>query len=711
MGRYAKTPTVYQMEVTECGAASLAMVFGYFGKHMPLEQARVEVDVTRDGCNAANIMRAAKRYGLDCHGYRKEPEDLRELDMPCIIHWNFNHFVVLEGFKGDYIYLNDPAVGRRKLTSEEFEDCFTGVVLTFRKTEAFEESKKDTASAEFLKYRLRGYIGVIFKLLYIGLLIVFPGLVLPVLSQVFMDDILVGGYSDWLTKVLVFMGCCIALKVGLSWYRDIILQKLSGHMNLTFSNSFLAHMFKLPISFFDQRSAGDLTSRMDSNNEVNSFLADDLAETVLNIIIALFYAVVLMLYSPLLTVIGLVNVAICIAVIYFSNKSVSSVSLRIQMSAGKLNSSMCTGYGMSDTIKATSAESEYITRVLGNQAKQVNDVQKLYRFQKIVNAIPTATGNVMDVLILMVGGILIINGKLTIGMLVAFNSLFDSFCDPINKLVNFIYKIQTLKANICRVDDVERYEEDSRYLLEDKSPKYVFNGKVELKNIAFGYSKIKDPLVDGFAFKLEPGESVAFVGPSGCGKSTVAKLVSGLYHPWKGEVLLDDIPIDDISKTVYNSAVATVSQNISLFSGTIRDNLTMWRNDILEELVDEAAKDACIYDEIMAMGGYDARLSEGAQNLSGGQRQRLEIARALVTNPAVLILDEATSALDAKTEEQVLDNIRKRGCTCVVVAHRLSAIRDCKQIIVMKHGKIVERGNHASLMKAGGYYTQLVSNM
>lgn len=711
MGNYAKTPTVYQMEVTECGAASLAMIFGYFGRYIPLEQARVEVDVTRDGCNAANIMRAAKRFGLNCRGFRREPEALREIETPCIIHWNFNHFVVFEGFKGDYAYLNDPAVGRRRLTPEELDECFTGVVLTFSKTDEFMPLEKGKRAPEFLKSRLKNYLNVLIKLLYIGFLLVFPGLVLPVLSQVFMDDVLVSGYTDWLTKILVFMGCCVGLKVGLSWYRDLILQKLGAHMNLTFNSKFLMHMLRLPIAFFDQRSAGDLVSRMDSNSEINSFLAEDLAETVLNIFVAIFYAVVLFLYSPLLTCIGLANVAICVAVIYFSNRSISSITLRIQMSSGKLYSTMCSGYGITDTIKATSVENEYITRILGNQAKQVNDVQKLYRFQKIVNAIPAATGNLADVLILMVGGILIINGKLTIGMLVAFNSLFDSFCDPINQLVGFIQKIQTLKANICRVDDVESYEEDSRYKNEDKSPKYIFNGKVELKDISFGYSKIKPPLVENLNFMLEPGESIAFVGPSGCGKSTVSKLVSGLYHPWKGEVLLDDIPIDDIAKSVFNSAVATVSQNISLFSGTIRDNLTMWRTDILEELMDEAAKDACIYDDIMAMGGYDAKLAEGAQNLSGGQRQRLEIARALVTNPAVLIMDEATSALDAKTEEQVLENIRRRGCTCVIVAHRLSAIRDCGQIIVMQHGRVIETGTHDSLIRKDGYYKKLVSNM
>lgn len=711
MGNYVKTPTVYQMEVTECGAASFAMIMGYFGRYIPLEQARIEVDVTRDGCNAANIMRAAKRFGLNCRGFRKEPEALRDIETPCIIHWNFNHFVVFEGFKGAYAYLNDPAVGRRKLTAEELDECFTGVVLTFSKTEQFVPEKKNVSAPEFLKARLRDYLGVVIKLIYIGILLVFPGMVLPVLSQVFLDDVLIGGYSDWLTKILVFMGSCVVLKVGLSWYRDLILSKLSGHMNLASGNAFLMHMLRLPISFFDQRNAGDLVSRMDNNSELNSFLADDLAETVLNILIAAFYAVVLLLYSPLLTLIGVVNVAICIGVIYLSNKSMSTVSLRIQMSAGKLYASMCSGYGITDTIKATSVENEYITRVLGNQAKQVNDVQRLNRFQKIVNAIPSATTDVSNVLILMVGGILIINGKLTMGMLVAFTSLFESFCDPVKKLVGFIQNIQTLKADICRVDDVEKYEEDTRYNNKDVSTKYFFNGKVELRNISFGYSKIKPPLVEGLSFKLDPGESIAFVGPSGCGKSTVSKIASGLYHPWGGEVLLDDVPIDNISKTVFNSAVATVSQNISLFSGSIRDNLTMWRTDILEELIDDAAKDACIYDDIMAMGGYDALLTEGAQNLSGGQRQRLEIARALITNPAVLVMDEATSALDAKTEEQVLDRVRRRGCTCIIVAHRLSAIRDCKQIIVMQHGKVVETGNHESLIKKDGYYKKLVSNM
>ena len=527
-----------------------------------------------------------------------------------------------------------------------------------------------------------------------------------------------GGYRDWLVKLLVFMGGCLTLKFGLTWYRDLVLQKVSGRLNLRSANQFLMHMFKLPITFFDQRSAGDLVNRMSSNDQINSFLAEELAETVLTVLMTVFYLVVLLLYSPVLTLIGIANVIISLLVVYISNKSIASVSLRIQMSGGKMYGAMCSGYGISDTIKATSAEDEYIGRVLGYQAKQVNDVQKLFRFQKVVNAIPSACGKLADVLILMVGGILIMNGHMTIGMLMAYNSLFDSFCDPVNKLVGFIQKIQTLRANINRVSDVEAYQEDSSYHRESRSPKISFNGKVSLRNISFGYSKINDPLISNFSFDLKPGESIAFVGPSGCGKSTVSKVASGLYHPWEGEVLLDDTPIDDFSKEVLNTAVATVSQNISLFSGSVRDNLTMWKPEISDDLLNEATMDACIYDDIMTMGGYDALLTEGASNLSGGQRQRLEIARALATRPAVLVMDEATSALDAKTEETILNNIRRRGCTCIIVAHRLSAIRDCNEIVVMRQGKIIERGTHSSLMHQpkdakgnDSYYKTLVMNM
>ena len=714
MNTYVKTPTVYQMEATECGAASLSMVFAYFGKYIPLEQMRIETGVSRDGCNAANIMRCAKKYGLECHGYRKETEALKTLEPPCIIHWNFNHFVVFEGYKRGYAWLNDPAVGRRRISREELEDGFTGVVLTFKPTEAFQREKKPHTSLSFLKDRLQGQYGILFKLVYIGLLLVFPGLVLPVLSQIFMDDILVAGYKDWLTKLLVFMGALVLLKVGLSYYRSLVLQKLRSKMTMLSGYGFLRHLLRLPVSFFDQRYAGDLVERMESNTNVNEFLAGELAETVLNILVALLYLAVLIFYSPVMTAVGIADIAVCLAAVLISNRVISGTTMKLQISGGKLYGAVCAGLSITDTIKASGAETAYTARILGFQAKQANLEQELSRYQQIADAIPDAAGKVADVLFLLIGGILVIRGELTLGMLLAFNALFDSFATPVNQLVGVTQKIQKLKADISRVEDISNYAEDERYLKTTRSDvaQQKLSGELELRNVSFGYSRLEPPLVENFSFHLDSGESVAFVGASGCGKSTVSKMVSGLYRPWSGEILADGRPFTQIQTEVLNASIATVSQNIVLFAGSVRDNLTLWNPAILEEDMIQAAKDACIHDFIMRQkDGYDYQLSEGANNISGGQAQRLEIARALASNPTILVMDEATSALDPIVEKQILDNIKRRGCTCVIVAHRLSAIRDCNQILVMNRGKIVQRGTHRSLKDEDGYYKNFVQNI
>ena len=704
-----KTPTILQMEATECGAASLSMIFAHFGKYLPLEQMRVETGVSRDGCNAKNIMKAAKKYGLECHGYRKEPEDLRKMPMPCIIHWNFNHFVVLEGFKGKNVYLNDPAVGRRKLTWEDLDDSFTGVVLTFKRTDKFVREKKKGHIARFISGRVRDQIPVLVKLLYIGLLLVLPGLILPVLSQVFIDDVLGQGYKDWLTRILVFMGACLLLKEGLTYYRSLILAKLKGKMTLISGYRFLSHMFRLPMTFFDQRYTGDLVNRMQNNDEINEFLAGDLAETVLNILTALFYALVLFFYSPILALIGMGSIAVSIVVAVVANRVIANATMKLQMSGGKLYGAVCAGLSVTDTIKASGVETEYSTRILGHQALNATQGQELKRFQQIISAIPETVGKLTDVLILMVGALLAIRGEFTTGMLVAFNSLFDSFCDPVNKLVGFFENLQKLKSNVNRVNDIEKYPQENTQAATAVVRSGKLSGDVALEDISYGYSRLKPPIVEGFSFSLHSGETIAFVGASGCGKSTVSKVISGLYHPWSGKVYFDGLDLETIPEAVLHASVATVSQNIMLFSGTVRDNLCMWNSAILEEDLVAAAKDACIHDFIMQQpGGYDYRLEENGANLSGGQRQRLEIARALATKPAILIMDEATSALDPIVEKQVMDNIRRRGCTCVIVAHRLSTIRDCTQIVVMMNGRIVQRGTHESLMREDGYYRTFV---
>lgn len=707
MKRYAKTPTVFQMEATECGAASLTMIFAYYGKHIPLEKMRVETGVSRDGCVAGNIMRAAKKYGFECHGYRKELDGLMKLPVPSIIHWNFNHFVVFEGIKGNYAYLNDPAVGHRKLTIQELDEGFTGVVLTFAPTESFQKEKKQGTFLPFLKRRLQGKLGILFKLVYVGLLLFFPGLILPVLSQTFIDDVLCNGYRDWLTKILVFMGSCIVFKVCLSYYRSLLLQKLKSVMCTVSGTRFLTHMFRLPITFFDQRYTGDLVSRIRNNNDVDNFLAGDFAETFLNILIALFYLVILFLYSWQMTLVGIAQIAICLGIVLISNKMVAESSVKMQMTGGKLYGAVCAGLSITDTIKASGVEMEYSARILGHQAKNAALEQKLNRFQQLVGSIPEAVGKLSDVALLLIGGYLVIRGDLTMGMLTAYNSLFDSFCSPINSVVGFIRSLQVTKSNIKRVEDIEKYEVDPSYLVSDGSGQAYakLSGEVTLDAVSFGYSRLKPPLIEDFHFILHSGESIAFIGASGSGKSTVSKVISGLYQPWGGQVLFDGKPASQIPRSVLNASISTVSQNITLFSGSIRDNLSMWNPAVSEEDLEQAARDACIYDFILRQsGGFDFMLTENGSNLSGGQRQRMEIARALATNPTILIMDEATSALDPIVEKEVLDNIRARGCTCIVVAHRLSAVRDCNEIIAMANGKIVQRGTHKELLGQEGFY-------
>ena len=708
-----KTPTIYQMEATECGAASLTMVFGYYGKFLPLEQMRIETGVSRDGCNAKNILRAARKFGMEAKGYKKSLEGLLEMEAPCIIHWNFNHFVVWEGVQGKYAYINDPAMGRRKLTMEELDDCYTGVVLAFQPTESFEKSKKKKTLMSFIKKRLKGQTGTITALFTIGLLMVFPGMVIPVFSQFFIDEIISAGHDDWMSVFLAVMAFTVLFKQGLTYYRGMLLQRFQNKMALTSAHEFLSHMFRLPMSFFDQRYSGDLAQRVDNNNNVSTFLAGELAETVLNIFVAAFYLILLLVYSPLLTLIGIFNVVFNLMVVKLSSNSISSMTMKFQQDQGKLVGSLFAGLNITATLKASGAESGYVSRIQGNYAKTTLLEQKIGKRQEILNAIPTAANEITSVLVLMLGGLLVIKGNLTAGMLVAYTSLLDSFTDPVNKLVQFVQKIQTLKADMSRVEDIMKYEEDGKFKETQKVPMTMkLEGVVDLEDISFGYSILENPLVEGFNFHLNSGSSIAFVGASGCGKSTVSKIVSGLYLPWGGEVRMDGVPVANIPKEILSSSISTVSQEITLFSGTIKDNLTMWNKSVMDVDIVKAAKDACIHDVITSKpGAYDFKLAEGGSNLSGGQRQRLEIARALVTNPSILIMDEATSALDPVVEKEIIDNIKRRGCTCVIVAHRLSAIRDCDEIIVMDRGKIVQRGTHEELAKVDGHYQRLIQNI
>ena len=710
---YCKTPTIFQMEATECGAASLAMICAYWGKHVPLEQMRVETGVSRDGCNAKNIMRAARRFGMECHAYRKEPDSLKTLEMPCLIHWNFNHFVVLEGFKGDSAYLNDPAIGRRKLTMEELDEGFTGVVLTFKPTDSFEKEKKENTLLPLVLKRLDGQKEALAQLICLGLLLILPGLILPVLSQLFLDEILGSGGVPWFGQFLGFMAATILFRTLLELYRAKLLRNMQNKLVLLSARGFLSKLFRLPVNFFEQRSAGDLVGRIENNDNVNVFITGNLAGIVLDIFVAVFYLVLLLTYNPVMTAIGMVGIVFNMILAKATSERISTMIQKLQQDKGKLVGAVCAGLSVTSTLKASGAESVYSARILGYEAKASSMEQQISRTQTIIGALPGVVGNIIDVVILIVGAMYVINGRLTLGMLSAFSTLFSSFSDPVEELVSFVQQIQTLKADMERVDDIMRHPVDEKF--DDhqvkEMPQAKLSGRVDLEDISFGYSRLAKPLVTDFSFSLMPGSSVAFVGSSGCGKSTVSKIVSGLYRPWSGSVRFDGVPMEEIPPEVLHASVSTVSQNITLFSGTIRDNLTLWNPAILEKDMINAAKDACIHEVITQKpGAYDFKLAEGGANLSGGQRQRLEIARALATNPTILIMDEATSALDPITEKKIIDNIKRRGCTCIIVAHRLSAVRNSDEIIVMHAGSIVERGSHEELSSIDGYYRQFMAS-
>ncbi len=711
--KYAKTPTVFQMEATECGAASLTMILGYFGKHIPLEQMRIETGVSRDGCNAGNIMLAAQKFGLETHGYRKDLDALFTLPVPCIIHWNFNHFVVWEGKKGDHCYINDPAVGRRRLSVKDMDESFTGIVLTFKPSETFEKSKSDNSLLSFVAGRLAGQYKAIAVLVITGLFLVFPGLLTPVFTQLFIDDILLGGNNDWMSILIAVMIGTLIIQAFLTFYRGKILLRLQKKMTLISSHGMLTHMLRLPSNFFEQRYAGDLSERVTNNENVNIFLAGDLAQTVLNCFVAAFYLILLFIYSPLLTLIGLICIGIELTIMALTSKSMKDYSQKAQLEHGKMSGTLFSGLSITSTLKSSGTENAFVARLLGNYAKSIDMKEQMGKRQEFINAIPEISGQLLTIITLIVGGLQIIKGNMTAGMLIGYTSLQAAFVLPINDLSGFIQRIQTAKADMARVEDIMRYKEDEKYAVTEYADKKgKLDGRVELKNVSFGYNILEDPLVTDFSFELSPGSSIAFVGMSGSGKSTVSKICSGLYAPWSGEVLFDGIPMNKIMPEVIASSVATVSQDITLFSGTIKDNLTMWNKYIDDEDMIRAAKDACIHDAINERpGAYDFVLSENGDNLSGGQRQRLEIARALVLSPSILIMDEATSALDPIVEKQIIDNIKRRGCTCIIVAHRLSAIRDCDEIIVMDRGKIVQRGTHEELSAVEGHYQNLIRNI
>ena len=713
--KVAKVPVVMQMEALECGAACLTMILAYYSKWIPLEQVRLDCGVSRDGSNAKNILLAARNYGLEAAGYRYEPESLKEdAYFPCIIHWNFNHFVVLKGFKGDKVYLNDPARGEVVISMKEFDEAFTGICLALEPSEEFIPSGKQKSILEFAKKRLKGTAPLVAFVSITSIISYLFGLINPVMSKIFMDRLLTGQNRTWLLAFISIMSLLALLQIIVQAVSVIYSLKINGKLSVVGSTSYMWKLFKMPMEFFSQRMVGDILQRESTNASLASSLVNTLAPLLLNTIMMFFYLFIMIKYSLVLTFVGIFTVVINLLISnYISKKRVNFT--RVQMrDAGKLSSTTINGIAMIETIKSSGAENGYFEKWSGYQASLNDQNVKYEKTNTYLSLIPSFVSSLANYAVLFLGVYYAMFSNFSLGMIMAFQSYLSSFIMPAMSLVNASQVIQEMRTSMERVEDVMEYKNDPLFKDEeyDENKDYSkLKGAVELKNVSFGYSRLSEPLIKNFSLNIKPGGSVAFVGASGCGKSTLSKLISGLYIPWEGEILFDGKSAKDIDRSVFTGSLSVVDQDIILFEDTIANNIKMWDKSIEDFEMILAARDAQIHDDIMQReDGYKHKLTEGGKDLSGGQRQRLEIARVLAQDPSIIILDEATSALDAKTEYEVVKAIKDRGITCIVVAHRLSTIRDCDEIIVMKKGEVVERGTHKELFKNKGYYSELISN-
>jgi NHLM bacteriocin system ABC transporter peptidase/ATP-binding protein len=715
--RRRKTPTVIQMEATECGAASLAIILGYHGKHVPLAELRQACGVTRDGSKASNILRVARSYGCVAKGYKKELPKLFQARMPVIVFWNFKHFLVVEGCDRHFVYLNDPGTGPRKVSHQEFDRGFSGVVLEIHPGPEFQPSGKRPDVTASLARRLGNFKGLLRKVILISLFTVVPGIAVPMMIRYFVDSIMAGP-GGFLWAVILGMGAAVAARYLLVLAQQRSLIELETRLATSSSSELFNHLLRLPLVFFDHRHSSEVGTRVKLNDSLAQLLSTEVATNSLNGLMVVFLGIVMWVYDPLLTLLTALITLLNLAAVHYVARKRSDDAARLLQEQGKWMSVTMMGIRMMETHKASGSEPDFFAQWSGCQARVLNVQQQLGFSTQLLSALPVLLSWLNQAAVLLIGGARVMEGSMTLGSLIAFQTLLFSFSEPILRLVILGSQLQTIGSSITRLDDVLQHPADpltvpSRFAasadLRRRGAK--LSGRIEVRNLSFGYSRMDPPLLQDFSLVADPGQRIAIIGPTGSGKSTLAKLLTGLYLPWQGEILFDGHPLSAIPRSVMMQSLALVDQEVFLFEGTVRDNLTLWDPVVPEASILQASKDACIHDEIATRGGgYYGKVEEAGRNFSGGQRQRLEIARALVTNPSILVLDEATSALDPVTEFLIDSNLRRRGCTCIIVAHRLSTIRDCDCILVLDRGRVVQCGRHDDLIRQPGLYASLLKD-
>ncbi|MEW2344801.1 NHLP family bacteriocin export ABC transporter peptidase/permease/ATPase subunit [Streptomyces griseoaurantiacus] len=712
--RTVRTPTVLQMEAVECGAASLAMVLGHYGRHVPLEELRIACGVSRDGSRASNLLKAARSYGLTAKGMQMDTAALAEVAAPAVLFWEFNHYVVYDGTgrrlgrRG--VFVNDPGKGRRFVPREDFDTSFTGVVLVMEPGENFRKGGRRPGVFGALPARLRGTAGTLPAAVLASLLLVVVGAAVPALSRTYIDTFLIGGQTSPLGVLFTSMAACVLLTVVLTWLQQANLLRGRLISSTLSSARFLRHLLRLPVTFFAQRSPGDLVQRLGSNDAVAETLARDLAAAGVDTVVVVLYALLLYTYDPQLTAVGIGVALLNVVAMRVVVRLRATRTAKLRADTARLTNTAYTGLQLIETMKATGGEDGYFRTWAGQHATTLEEQQRLGVPSAWLGVVAPTLATLNSALILWIGGLRAVEGHLSVGLLVAFQALVARFTAPLTRLNGVAGRVQDFAADVARLKDVESFRADPLHTRgADGASTRRLQGHVELENVSFGYSPLDAPLLTGFDLSVGPGRQVALVGGSGSGKSTVSRLIAGLYAPWEGVIRIDGRRLEDIPRGALAASVSFVDQDVFLFEGSVRDNVALWDPSVPDEAVVAALRDAALYDVVARRpGGVHSRVEQDGRNFSGGQRQRLEIARALVRDPSILVLDEVTSALDAETEQIVMDNLRRRGCACVVIAHRLSTVRDSDEIVVLERGTVVERGRHTDLLAAGGTYAALV---
>jgi NHLM bacteriocin system ABC transporter peptidase/ATP-binding protein len=715
--RRARTPSILQMEAVECGAVALAMVLAHYGRWESLEDLRAACGVSRDGSRASNLLRAARSYGLQAKGMRLDPAGLGTIPLPTIVFWNFNHFVVIDGTSPAGVHIEDPASGPRTVSWEEFDGSFTGVALAMEPGQGFERGGSPPSAWRGFRTRLAGAYPALTLCVLAGVGLLVPGLLVPAALRIFVDQYLEAGNRTWLSTLVVIMAVAAVVQMAFTWLQQMVLLRLSAKLSVTMSTRFFEHVLRLPMTFFSQRFAGHLVNRIQFNDQIASLLSSQLASTVLAMLTALLYAVLMFIYDWQLSLVTLALASINVFAVVGGRRVQTEANRRIVQEQGKVIATAVGGLANIEAMKATSEDATFFSRWAGQQAKLVTAQQDVAPTNAVLASVPTFISSMSTAAVIGIGAWQVLRGTLSLGTLTAFQVLVAGFNGPLGQLVRFTQTVQQAAASLTAVDDVLDHpldpEFDAKTAPGDNRRSATrltrLSGAIELDNVTFGYSPLDPPLIRDFCLHVRPGQRVALVGATGSGKSTVSRLAAGIARPWSGRVLLDGTDRQAFPRPVLAATLALVDQDIRLFAGTVRNNLTLWDDTVTEEAVVAAAVDAAIHDDIVRRpGGYDRLILEGGADWSGGQRQRLEIARALAGEPSILVLDEATAALDPLVELVIDQHLRARGCTCLIVAHRLSTIRDCDEIVVLDKGSVAERGQHDELMALGGVYASLV---